>query len=73
MRSLALTTLLIVVPVAVFCIFVARKLMDDFSDDWGISIMVIAVVFTIYVSSFPPSFSHTHTHSNPSLSLSPYW
>ncbi|KAJ6866509.1 S-acyltransferase 7 [Populus alba x Populus x berolinensis] len=47
-RSLALTTLLIVVPVAVFCIFVARKLMDDFSDDWGISIMVIAVVFTIY-------------------------
>uniref|UniRef100_A0A6N2LJF7 S-acyltransferase n=1 Tax=Salix viminalis TaxID=40686 RepID=A0A6N2LJF7_SALVM len=47
-RSLALTILLIVAPVAVFCIFVARKLMDDFSDDWGISIMVIAVVFTIY-------------------------
>ena len=69
-RSLALTTLLIVVPVAVFCIFVARKLMDDFSDDWGISIMVIAVVFTIYVSSFPPSLLHTHTFQSLSLFLS---
>ncbi|CAK7328356.1 unnamed protein product [Dovyalis caffra] len=35
-------------PVAVFCIFVASKLMDDFSDNWGISIMAVAVVFTIY-------------------------
>jgi len=69
-RSLALTTLLIVVPVAVFCIFVARKLMDDFSDDWGISIMVIAVVFTIYVSSSPLSLLHTHTHIPIPLSLS---
>ncbi|KAH8519477.1 hypothetical protein H0E87_001035 [Populus deltoides] len=47
-RSLALTVFLIVAPVALFCIFVARKLMDDFSDDWGISIMAVAVVFTIY-------------------------
>lgn len=47
-RSLALTIFLIVAPVAVFCVFVARKLMDDFADDWGISIMVIAVVFTCY-------------------------
>ncbi|KAB5520905.1 hypothetical protein DKX38_025224 [Salix brachista] len=47
-RSLALTIFLIVAPVALFCIFVARKLMDDFSDDWGISIMAVAVVFTIY-------------------------
>jgi hypothetical protein len=44
--------------------------MDDFSDDWGISIMVIAVVFTIYVSSFPPSLLHTHTHIPIPLSLS---
>lgn len=49
-RSLFLTILLIVAPVAIFCVFVARKLMDDFSDHWGISIMVIVVVFTVYVS-----------------------
>ncbi|XP_028780267.1 probable protein S-acyltransferase 7 [Neltuma alba] len=48
-RSLALTVFLIVAPVAVFCVFVARKLMDDFSDHWGISIMAVAVSFTVYV------------------------
>ncbi|KAK6928567.1 Palmitoyltransferase, DHHC domain [Dillenia turbinata] len=48
-RSLALTLFLIVAPVAVFCVFVARKLMDDFSGDWGISVMVVAAVFTFYV------------------------
>ncbi|XP_047314596.1 probable protein S-acyltransferase 7 [Impatiens glandulifera] len=47
-RSLVLTIFLIVAPVAVFCVFVARKLMDDFSHNSGISIMVIAVVFTAY-------------------------
>ncbi|XP_073143537.1 probable protein S-acyltransferase 7 [Henckelia pumila] len=47
-RSLALTIFLIVAPVTVFCIFVARKLMNDFSDHWGVSIMVIAVGFTFY-------------------------
>lgn len=50
-RSLALTIFLIVAPVAVFCVFVARKLMDDYAHHWGISIMVVAVVFTVYVSS----------------------
>ena len=50
-RSLALTICLIAVPVTIFCIFVARKLMDDFSDSWwGVSILAVAVVFTIYVS-----------------------
>ena len=49
-RSLALTICLIAVPVTIFCIFVARKLMDDFSDSWGVSIVAVAVVFTIYVS-----------------------
>ncbi|GLT73352.1 hypothetical protein SLA2020_452180 [Shorea laevis] len=48
-RSLGLTIFLIVAPVAVFCVFVARKLMDDFSHHLGISIMVVAVVFTVYV------------------------
>ncbi|KAF3435285.1 hypothetical protein FNV43_RR22372 [Rhamnella rubrinervis] len=47
-RSLALTIFLIVAPVTVFCIFVARKLMDDYSHHWGISIMVAAALFTVY-------------------------
>uniref|UniRef100_A0A1D1YEW1 S-acyltransferase n=1 Tax=Anthurium amnicola TaxID=1678845 RepID=A0A1D1YEW1_9ARAE len=47
-RSLFLTIFLIVAPVSIFCVFVARKLMDDFSHHSGISIMVIAVVFTVY-------------------------
>ncbi|KAA8548265.1 hypothetical protein F0562_004474 [Nyssa sinensis] len=47
-RSLVLTIFLIVAPVTIFCVFVARKLMDDFSH-FGISIMVVAVVFTFYV------------------------
>ncbi|KAK4272219.1 hypothetical protein QN277_020806 [Acacia crassicarpa] len=48
-RSLLLTIFLIVAPMAVFCVFVARKLMDDFSDHWGITIEVVAVIFTVYV------------------------
>ena len=50
-RSLGLTIFLIVAPVTVFCVFVARKLMDDYPHHLGISIMVVAVVFTFYVSS----------------------
>ncbi|KAH7577159.1 hypothetical protein JRO89_XS01G0214100 [Xanthoceras sorbifolium] len=48
-RSLGLTIFLIVAPVAVFCVFVAQKLMDDFSHHLGISVMVVAVVFSVYV------------------------
>lgn len=48
-RSLVLTIFLIVAPVTVFCIYVARKLMNDFSHNLGISIMVVPVVFTVYV------------------------
>ncbi|KAL9170101.1 hypothetical protein ABFS82_04G121700 [Erythranthe guttata] len=48
-RSVALTIFLIVGPSAVFCVFVARKLMDDFSGDWGIAVMAVYVVFTLYV------------------------
>ncbi|XP_051119254.1 probable protein S-acyltransferase 7 [Andrographis paniculata] len=47
--SVFFTISLIVAPVAVFCVFVARKLMDDFSGNWGISILVVSVVFTLYV------------------------
>ncbi|KAF5763950.1 putative protein S-acyltransferase [Helianthus annuus] len=48
-RSLVLTIFLIVAPVSVFCVFVARKLVYDFDDDWGISVMVVAILFTIHV------------------------
>ncbi|TXG54911.1 hypothetical protein EZV62_020167 [Acer yangbiense] len=48
-RSLGLTIFLIVAPVAVFCAFVAQKLMDEFSHHLGISVMVVAVLFTVYV------------------------
>lgn len=48
-RSLALTIFLIVAPVSFFCVFVARKLMDDFSNHLVILIMVVVVVFTFYV------------------------
>ncbi|XP_038984329.1 probable protein S-acyltransferase 7 isoform X2 [Phoenix dactylifera] len=47
-RSLFLTMFLIIVPMSIFCVFVARKLMDDFYHHSGISIMVIAVAFTLY-------------------------
>ncbi|PKA54821.1 putative S-acyltransferase [Apostasia shenzhenica] len=47
-RSLFLTMFLIVAPATIFCVFVARKLMDKFPHHWGISIMVVAVAFTLY-------------------------
>lgn len=50
-RSLGLTILLIVAPVTIFCVFVARRLMDHYSDHLGELIMAVAVVFTVYVSS----------------------
>ncbi|KAI3841827.1 hypothetical protein MKX03_032164 [Papaver bracteatum] len=47
-RSVALTIFLIAAPVAVFCVFVAKKLMNVYSHHLGISIMVVAVAFTLY-------------------------
>ena len=58
-RSLFLTIFLIVAPVAVFCIFVARKLMDDFPHSSGVPIFLVVVVFTVYVSSLSLSLSLT--------------
>ena len=49
-RSVFLTMFLIIAPVVAFCVFVARHLINDFPDSWGISVMVVAVVFTVYVS-----------------------
>ncbi|PON52639.1 Zinc finger, DHHC-type, palmitoyltransferase [Parasponia andersonii] len=49
-RSLLVTLLLIIVPVTIFCVFVARHLRHEFSpDDSGYAILVVAIVFTIYV------------------------
>ncbi|KAL8256852.1 hypothetical protein R6Q59_028893 [Mikania micrantha] len=48
-RSIFLSLFLIVAPVVVFCVFVARKLLDKFSHHLGILVMVIAIAFTIYV------------------------
>ncbi|KAK6940049.1 Palmitoyltransferase, DHHC domain [Dillenia turbinata] len=49
-RSLLVTLLLIIVPVTVFCVFVARHLRHQFSSyNAGYAVLVVAIVFTIYV------------------------
>ncbi|XP_051124152.1 protein S-acyltransferase 8-like [Andrographis paniculata] len=49
-RSLLLTLLLITVPVAIFCVFVARHLRHEFpSYNAGYAIMIVAVIFTVHV------------------------
>nr|GEX21283.1 probable protein S-acyltransferase 7 [Tanacetum cinerariifolium] len=48
-RSVFLSMFLIIAPVAVFCAFVARKLIDDFPHHYGVLIMVAVIVFTGYV------------------------
>ncbi|XP_028766226.1 probable protein S-acyltransferase 5 [Neltuma alba] len=48
-KSIFLTVFLIVAPVAAFCAFVARKLLDDFPHQSGWSIMVIVIALTVFV------------------------
>nr|AFK45958.1 unknown [Lotus japonicus] len=49
-RSLLITLLLILVPVIIFCVCVARHLRHEFSSDYsGYAILVVAILFTILV------------------------
>uniref|UniRef100_A0A7N0TZI5 S-acyltransferase n=1 Tax=Kalanchoe fedtschenkoi TaxID=63787 RepID=A0A7N0TZI5_KALFE len=50
-RSLGITLLLIVLPVVIFCVFVARKLMDNFYGCWGVSILRNYRFFFMFVFS----------------------
>ena len=51
-RSLLVTLFLIIVPVIIFCVFVARHLRHEFSSyDAGYAVLVLAVLFSIDVSS----------------------
>ncbi|XP_025817892.1 probable protein S-acyltransferase 7 isoform X2 [Panicum hallii] len=47
-RSLFVTMFLIVAPVSIFCAFVARELMDNFSYGMGLLVMIAVVLFTAY-------------------------
>lgn len=56
-RSLLVTLLLITVPVIIFCVFVARHLRHAFSSySAGYAVLVVALLFTIYVSFNSLSF-----------------
>ncbi|CAI9787080.1 unnamed protein product [Fraxinus pennsylvanica] len=49
-RSLLVTLMLIIIPIIIFCVFVARHLRHEFSSyNAGYAILVVAIVFTIYV------------------------
>ncbi|KAJ7533892.1 hypothetical protein O6H91_13G069400 [Diphasiastrum complanatum] len=47
--SLGVTFMLIIVPVASFCVFVARHFMNRFHHHSGIAIILVTVVYTFYV------------------------
>ena len=50
MGSLFLTIFPFLAPMVVFNIFVPKHFINDFPDHWEVLVMVIAIVFTIYVS-----------------------
>ncbi|BAD88041.1 putative zisp [Oryza sativa Japonica Group] len=47
-RSLYVTMFLIIAPASIFCLFVAKELMNNFSYGLGLPVMISAVVFTAY-------------------------
>lgn len=49
-KSIFMTLFLVLAPVAVFCAFVARKLLDDLPHHLGVLIMVMVIALTIFVS-----------------------
>lgn len=54
-KSLFITISLVVVPVVIFCVFVARNLLHKFPEyDAGYAVLVVAIAFTIHVSSLLP-------------------
>ena len=55
-----MTIFLIATPVAIFCGFIGRKLMAKYSDSFGQWVIVVAVLFTIYVS--PAFYSPVPSH-----------
>ncbi|XP_020102541.1 protein S-acyltransferase 8-like isoform X1 [Ananas comosus] len=49
-KSLFITISLIVVPVVIFCVFVARNLLHKFPEyDAGYAVLIVAIAFTIHV------------------------
>ncbi|XP_059307961.1 protein S-acyltransferase 8-like isoform X2 [Lycium ferocissimum] len=57
-KSLIITFTLILVPVVLFCVFVARNLVHELqTESAGYAILVIAIVFTIYVFTLLASTS----------------
>ncbi|KAK1274912.1 putative S-acyltransferase [Acorus gramineus] len=49
-RSLLITISLVLVPVVIFCVFVARHLLHKFSAyNAGYAVLIVAIVFTLYV------------------------
>lgn len=59
MKSIFISVFLIIVPIAVFCGLVARKLLDDFPHHSGWSIMGVVIALTLFVSYFFIRISYT--------------
>ncbi|KAI5432589.1 hypothetical protein KIW84_020049, partial [Lathyrus oleraceus] len=49
-KSLIITIFLVVAPVAVFCAFVARKLMVDFPQHFGYSILILVIIHIVLIA-----------------------
>jgi palmitoyltransferase ZDHHC9/14/18 len=60
-KSIFTTLFLVIAPVAVFCAFVARKLLDDFPHHSGYSILIVVIVHTIFVSYNNSPFTYYYS------------